>query len=95
MRSNSIRLWKKLRNSILQRNEHIIYYQAYGIYAWANKNNYWARNIVETTSSRYVTTFTDRLASRNIQSQRNEITLKCHILNILTAVNDDLQDSAA
>ncbi len=45
--------------------------------------------------SRYVTTFTDQLASRNIQSQKNEIALKCHILNIFMAVNNDLQGSAA
>ncbi len=80
---------------ILQRNKQVAYYQEKGIYAWANKNGYWDRNRAETTMSRYVTTFTDRLASRNVQSQKNEITLKCHILNIFMAENGDLRDSAA
>jgi hypothetical protein len=80
---------------ILQRNEHVAYYHKKGIYAWANKNGYWDRNRAETNMSRYVTTFDDRLASRNVQAQKNEITLKCHILNIFMAQNDDLQDSAA
>ena len=80
---------------ILKRNEQVAYFQEKGIYAWANKNNYWDRNRAETTMSRYVTTFTDRLASRNIQSQKNEITLKCQILNTFMAVNGNLQDSAA
>ena len=66
-----------------------------GIYAWANKNDYWDRNRAETTMSRFVTTFTDRLTSRNVKSQKNEIILKCHILNTFMAVNGNLQDSAA
>ena len=49
----------------------------------------------ETTMSRFVTTFDDKLASRTVQAQKNEITLKCHILNILMAVNSQMQDSAA
>ena len=80
---------------ILARNKQVAYFQENGIYAWANKNDYWPRNRAETTMSRYVTTFTDKLASRNVQAQKNEITLKCHILNIFMAVNADLQDSAA
>lgn len=80
---------------ILQRNKQVAYYHEKGIYAWANKNGYWDRNRAETNMSRYVTTFDDRLASRNVQSQKNEITLKCHILNIFMAQNGDLQDSAA
>ena len=80
---------------ILNRNQHVAYFQEKGIYAWANKNNYWDRNRAETTMSRFVTTFTDRLTSRNVKSQKNEITLKCHILNTFMAVSGDLQDSAA
>ena len=80
---------------ILERNKQVAYFQENGIYAWANRNDYWPRNRAETTMSRYVTTFTDKLASRNVQAQKNEITLKCHILNVLMAVNGDFQDSAA
>jgi Transposase DDE domain len=80
---------------ILKRNQHVAYFQEKGIYAWANKNDYWSRNRAETTMSRFVTTFTDRLASRNVKSQKNEIILKCHTLNTFMAVNGNLQDSAA
>lgn len=79
----------------LTRNSHIEYYQQNGIYAWANKNDYWDRNRVETTMSRFVTTFTDRLSSRTVQAQQNEIIMKCHILNIFMSANQFPQDSAA
>jgi hypothetical protein len=62
---------------IIKRNKQVDYFQKNGIHAWANRNDYWARNRVETTMSRYVTTFTDRLSSRNIQAQKNEIVMKC------------------
>lgn len=80
---------------MLERNKQVAYFHENGIYAWANKNGYWDRNRAETTMSRYVTTFDDKLASRNVQAQKNEITLKCHILNIFMAVNGESQDSAA
>ena len=80
---------------ILERNKQVAYFQENGIYAWANKNDFWDRNRAETTMSRFVTTFDDKLLSRNVKSQKNEITLKCHILNIYMAVNSCLQDSAA
>jgi len=80
---------------ILERNKQIAYFQEKGLHAWANKNGYWDRNRAETTMSRFVTTFDDKLASRTVESQKNEITLKCHILNIFMTVNGDLKDSAA
>ncbi len=40
---------------IQTRNNHVAYTQEKGIYAWAAKNDYWQRNRVETTMSRYVT----------------------------------------
>ena len=45
--------------------------------------------------SRFVTTLTDSLSSRTVQAQKNEIVMKCHILNILMAANQAYQDSAA
>lgn len=80
---------------IIARNKHVAYYQEKGINAWANKNDYWDRNRVETTMSRFVTTFSDKLSSRTVQAQQNEIIIKCHILNIMMAGNQYAQDSAA
>lgn len=80
---------------IIARNEQVKYYKEKGIFAWAKKNGYWNRNRVETTMSRFITTFSDRLASRTVQAQQNEIVMKCHILNILMAANEEFRDSAA
>lgn len=48
------------------RNQHVEYIQKKGIYVWANKNDYWQRNRVETTMSRYVTTHGDRMAANSV-----------------------------
>ena len=86
---NSIKL------NIIERNKQVEYYQKNGIHAWANKNNYWDRNRVETTMSRFITSFGDRLASRTVQAQKNEIVIKCNLLNIMMSANESIQDSAA
>ncbi len=80
---------------VLRRNEHIERYQNKGIYAWANKNSYWDRNRVETTMSRFKTTFSGVLTSRKVASQKNEVILKCGILNKFANITMPLQDNAA
>ncbi len=80
---------------VIARNKQVTYYQEKGIHAWANKNNYWERNRVETTMSRFVNTFSDKLSARTVQAQNNEIIFKCNILNIMMASNQFTQDSAA
>jgi hypothetical protein len=80
---------------IQTRNSHVAYFLEKGIYAWAAKNDYWQRNRVETTMSRYVTTYGDRMSSRTVQAQKNEIVIKCHILNRFMAANGLDKDSAA
>lgn len=87
--------FKLIEPHILQRNNNVAYFQDKGLYAWANKNDYWARNRVETTMSRFKTTFSGSLASRKVESQKNEIVLKCEILNIFMNVRGDSQDIAA
>lgn len=71
---------------VIRRNKHVTYYKEKGIYAWANKNGYWPRNRVEATMSRFKTTFSGTLSSRKVKSQKNEIILKCTILNVFTNV---------
>ena len=80
---------------VIARNQVVQYYQEKGIFAWANKTGYWHRNKVETTMSRFITKFDDRLSSRTVQAQKNEIVIKCHILNVLMAANDNPWYSAA
>lgn len=81
--------------NVIERNKQVEYYQKNGIHAWANKNSYWDRNRVETTMSRFVTLFGDRLSSRTVQAQKNEVIIKCKLLNIKMATNGFTQDSAA
>lgn len=71
---------------VIKRNEQVSYYKEEGIHAWANKTGYWDRNRAETTMSRFVTTFSATLASRKVKSQKNEIILKCAILNTFADV---------
>jgi hypothetical protein len=66
-----------------------------GIYAWANKYGYWPRNRVESTMSRFKTTFTGTLSSRKVNSQKNEIVLKCNILNMFASLTVPPFDNAA
>lgn len=80
---------------IIARNKQVEYYQGKGIHAWANKNDYWKRNRVETTMSRFVTKFSDRLSARIVQAQQNEVVIKCKLLNIMMAADQYTQDSVA
>jgi IS5 family transposase len=94
-RDNAVVDIKSTEPHILRRNEHVERYQNKGIYAWANKNSYWDRNRAETTMSRFKTTFSGTLASRKVESQQNEIIIKCEILNKFASITMPLQDSAA
>jgi len=94
-RGNAVVDLKSKELHILKRNEHVALYQKKGIYAWANKNGYWDRNRAETTMSRFITTFSGTLSSRKVISQKNEIRLKCSILNIFAGITMPLQDNAA
>jgi len=94
-RGNSVVDIKSTERHILKRNEHVLTYQAKGIYAWANKYDYWARNRAESTMSRFKTTFTGSLSSRKVESQKNEIMLKCKILNMFAELTIPPLDNAA
>ena len=85
---------KSTEQHILKRNEHVLSYKKQGIYAWANKYGYWARNRVESTMSRFKTTFSGSLSSRKVESQKNEIILKCKILNMFTDLTLSPLDNA-
>ena len=85
-RDNAVVDLKSKEPHILRRNEHVARYPEKGVYAWANKNKYWDRNRAETTMSRFKTTFSGTLSSRKVESQKNEITLKCAILNIFAGI---------
>jgi len=60
-----------------------------------NKYGYWARNRAESTMSRFKTTFSGSLSSRKVESQKNEIILKCKILNIFAELTIPPLNNAA
>jgi methyl coenzyme M reductase gamma subunit len=94
-RGNAVVDQKSTEPHILKRNEQVAKYKENGIYAWANKYGYWPRNRSESTMSRFKTTFTGTLSSRKVKSQKNEIVLKCKILNIFAALTVPTLDNAA
>jgi transposase len=85
-RGNAVADLKSTEPHIIRRNEHVLQYKEKGIYAWANKYDYWARNRAESTMSRFKTTFSGSLSSRKTKSQKNEIALKCKILNMFAGL---------
>jgi hypothetical protein len=94
-RGNAVADLKSTKPHILRRNEHVLQYKEKGIYAWANKYGYWNRNRVESTMSRFKTTFSGSLSSRKVESQKNEIMHKCKILNMFANLTRTSLDNAA
>jgi hypothetical protein len=94
-RGNAVVDQNSTESHILKRNEQVATYKESGVYAWANKYEYWPRNRAESTMSRFKTTFTGTLSSRKVQSQKNEIILKCQILNLFAANTVSPLDNAA
>ena len=48
---------------------------------WKEVSGYHTRSLVENLMFRYKTTFGDHMSFRNTESQTNEVTVKCNILN--------------
>ena len=94
-RGNAVVDLKSTEPYILKRNEHVFRYKEKGLYAWANKHGYWARNRAESTMSRFKTTFSGSLLSRKVKSQKNEIMLKCKILNMFAELTIPPLNNAA
>ena len=73
-RNNAVVDLKSTEQHILKRNEHVLRYKEHCIYAWANKYGYWARNRVESTMSRFKTTFSGSLSSRKVVTKKRNYT---------------------
>jgi hypothetical protein len=64
-----------------QRNQHIEEIRKTNRDIWKQDTGYHRRSLVETTMFRFKTLFGERLSFRTENSQKNEITTKCNILN--------------
>ena len=63
------------------RQKAVAYQQERGYHAWRVKNNYGKRERVENTFYRFKTSFGSQFLSRDEDNMKNELTIKCHLLN--------------
>ena len=64
-----------------ERQQGAAYQQTKGYHAWRNKNKYGRRELVENTFFRFKNTFGSKFQSRNDDNMKNEMTIKCRLLN--------------
>ena len=69
---------KKLKT---ERKRAISYQQENGYHAWRNKTKYGRREKVENTFYRFKTSFGSQFLSRDEENMKNELIIKCHLLN--------------
>jgi transposase len=69
---------KKLKT---ERQKAVAYQQEKGYHPWRVKNNYGRRERVENTFYRFKTSFGSQFLSRDEDNMKNELTIKCHLLN--------------
>jgi transposase len=68
-------------NPETERQKAVAYQQNKGYQAWKTKNNYGRREQVENTFFRFKNSFGSRFLSRDNDNMKNEITIKCQLLN--------------
>ena len=64
-----------------ERHQSAAYQQKKGYHAWRNKNKYGRRELVENTFFRFKGAFGSRFLSRDDDNMKNEMTIKCQLLN--------------
>ena len=69
------------KNAKTERQQSAAYQQTKGYHAWRNKNNYGRRELVENTFFRFKGSFGSKFLSREDDNMKNEMTIKCQLLN--------------
>ena len=64
-----------------ERDIEVEYQQDKGYQAWRVKNNYGRRELAENTFFRFKSSFGSKFLSRDNDNMKNEITIKCQLLN--------------
>ena len=64
-----------------ERQQSAAYQQSKGYHAWRNKNKYGRRELVENTFFRFKSSFGSKFLSRDDDNMKNEMTIKCQLLN--------------
>ena len=69
------------RKAKTERQQSAAYQQTKGYHAWRNKNKYGRRELVENTFFRFKNSFGSKFLSRDDDNMKNEMTIKCQLLN--------------
>ncbi len=64
-----------------ERQQNAAYQQENGYHAWRNKNKYGRRELVENTFFRLKSSFGSKFLSRDEDNMKNEMIIKCQLLN--------------
>ena len=70
----------------LKRDENLRHIRKKGRRRWKRESEYHRRSLSETAMFRYKQKFTDKLQSRKIENQFNEMLIKCELLNRMTGL---------
>lgn len=69
-----------------ERQQSAAYQQTKGYHSWRNKNKYGKRELVENTFFRFKNSFGSQFLSRDDNNMKNEMTIKCQLLNKMIAI---------
>lgn len=85
----------KAKNLETELDEAAAYQQEKGYQAWRVKNNYGRREKVENTFFRFKTNFGSQFLSRSDTNMKNEMTIKCQLLNKMFQIGKPLSTRVA
>ena len=69
------------RKAKTERQQSAEYQRTKGYHAWRNKNKYGRRELVENTFFRFKNSFGSKFLSRGYDNMKNEMKIKCQLLN--------------
>jgi transposase len=69
------------RKAKTERQRSALYQETKGYHAWRNKNKYGRRELVENTFFRFKNSFGSKFLSRDDNNMKNEMSIKCQLLN--------------
>jgi len=78
-----------------ERQQSAEYQQAKGYHAWRNKNKYGRRELVENTFFRFKNSFGSKFLSRDDDNMKNEMTIKCQLLNKMFEIGKPISTRVA
>jgi len=83
------------RKTKTERQQSAAYQQTKGYNAWRNKNKYGRMELVENTFFRFKNSFGSKFLSREDDNMKNEMTIKCQLLNKMFEIGKPISVRAA